>query len=688
MPDKINIEVIGKSTADPKVKEVYTELKRFRSPTERTNWITRDRKGYQGAILNDMWDAKDKEDAKKVGQELIVVNKLNKGIQGNAAIVTQNNPAIIIRPLRFEDPYVATLFGWGIDYVIRKNQGQDVVYDTVERKNIGGLGIFYVFHDSNKGVFGRTIFEDNDPFIWYFDKESRKRDYSDTSLIKAQLRTKKWIHEHYPDLQDKDLVFEQQTALEDAPEKIEDTVTGADNYKIGEERGEPSPDIEGDEKELKEIWEIEYWGLKTVKEDWVIFQENDKDPDAEEIELEQGQTIKEFIDEFNKRKGMKFAKHWPRRVDQRVLRIIVGRTLIKQLDDDGEEVDETINPFGLDSDGDPIVPAVPLISQKTRSAYPTCPTFYALPLNRSLNKRHAQEIYAVSKTLNSPVVMDDGATWTDPKRPDAPGVNLKVSKNAAFPPFRLPPGDVNLANLRSIISQETEDIDDQYDLPEILKGKIPKGFQGQMSGRLGLALQDTALMKANPALRGLESALVRVGKVILAIIIKHWPRQMWERLLKEEDRLTVAPEGSEELKQRQELERQKFQHMMPDGSIMPGGEHPGAVEGSTEAIEGGPEAQEEALSIKIRKKWADALDSIENDGITLIDLDVAVTAGSTLPTNRMAKEDLGIEKYKIGLYDRKAAMEYMDDPKAKEISERMDAKDLLTAQAEAAGKAK
>ena len=263
-----------------------------------------------------------------------------------------------------------------------------------------------------------------------------------------------------------------------------------------------------------------------------------------------------------------------------------------------------------------------------------------------------------------------------------------MSKNAPFKPYRLGPGDVNIANLRAIITQEGEDIDDQYDLPEILKGKVPKNFQGQMSGRLGLALQDTALMKANPALRALESALVRVGKVILAILLKHWPRQMWERLLKEEDRMTVAPEGSDELKERQELERQKFQHLMADGSVMAGGEHAGAIPGSTTVVEGAEPDPEEELRLKIRKKWMDALDDIEKGGITLIDLDVAVTAGSTLPTNRMAKEDLGIEKFKIGLYDRKAAMDYMDDPKAKEISERMDQKELLAAQAEAAGKAK
>ena len=161
MPDKIDIKLINKSDADPKVKEVYRDLKRFRGAHERAAWVKRDAEAYKAAILNDMWDKQDERDAKASGQDLISVNKLNKGIQGNAAIVTQNNPAVIVRPLRFEDPYVATLLGWGIDYVIRKNQGQDVVFDVVERKNIGGLGMFLmkkfmddVFYNF-KGVNGR-----------------------------------------------------------------------------------------------------------------------------------------------------------------------------------------------------------------------------------------------------------------------------------------------------------------------------------------------------------------------------------------------------------------------------------------------------------------------------------------------------------------------------------------------------
>ena len=48
-----------------------------------------------------------------------------------------------------------------------------------------------------------------------------------------------------------------------------------------------------------------------------------------------------------------------------------------------------------------------------------------------------------------------------------------------------------------------------------------------------------------PFLRALESGLVRLAKVVIAIILRKWPRSMWERLLEPEERFTLTPEGEE-----------------------------------------------------------------------------------------------------------------------------------------------
>ena len=65
-----------------------------------------------------------------------------------------------------------------------------------------------------------------------------------------------------------------------------------------------------------------------------------------------------------------------------------------------------------------------------------------------------------------------------------------------------------------------------------------------------------------------------------------------------------------------------------------------------------------------------------------MDLDVTMTAGSSMPTNRMAKLEVAIEMVGAGIYDRQAALEYVDDPNKELIVARMAKADEALAQAE------
>jgi hypothetical protein len=67
-------------------------------------------------------------------------------------------------------------------------------------------------------------------------------------------------------------------------------------------------------------------------------------------------------------------------------------------------------------------------------------------------------------------------------------------------------------------------------------------------------------------------------------------------------------------------------------------------------------------------KWAQALELLspsnpnEKPKIELDELDIKIIAGSTLPTNRMAKRQDAMEMVKAGVYPPEVALEYMDDP--------------------------
>jgi hypothetical protein len=254
------------------------------------------------------------------------------------------------------------------------------------------------------------------------------------------------------------------------------------------------------------------------------------------------------------------------------------------------------------------------------------PTNYAVPLNKEKIKRRAQFIYAASQNVNAPIVEPAGKTnWKGP--PGTPGSRVEVDNNAAFIPTRLQPGSIDIHKFVELEQLADADIDDQYDLHDVMRGKIPEG-SGNIAGRTVIALQDLGGMMSKPFLRKLESALIKLGKIDMALILRHWPREMWERLLEDDEK-------------------------PPDGT--------------KEALAGDDEDPDEIQEM-VAAKFQDALEKIrpldptQPPGLSLIDLDVKVTAGSSMPTHRMAKEQVAIEKVAAGIYDAEAALEYADDP--------------------------
>ncbi len=408
-----DLKKIGSSNADPLVIEVYRFLAKSKNCPKRREWVKLVDDCWTAAIENERFTEDEKQAMKKMGQPVVVYNKLNKGVQGSAAIVTDSKPAIDFMPIGSGDLFVAELLKRAHDVAWAKNEGTDVIYAAVEAKNIGGQAFIEAKHDPSKGPFGRLVIEENEPTIYHWDRDSRARDLSDTTIVKAQLRTKRYIKEHYDDIKDEDLSFE--TSVEsdaDASSDRVDTKEGEDAY--AKDDGKTPPDGYAGKRDIKNIWEIEAWMLKVEKEDWVIFKVADeKAPRTAKVELEKGQKVADVIAEFEAREDVEFAQRWPRRIHNRYLRIIVGRKIIMQTikgpDGKDKEVKERLNPYGLDSDGDPVLPIVTLKGQRTRSSYCKSPTFYAKDPNKHLCKREAQFTYAASMALSAPLAQPKGA---------------------------------------------------------------------------------------------------------------------------------------------------------------------------------------------------------------------------------------------------------------------------------------
>jgi len=134
------------------------------------------------------------------------------------------------------------------------------------------------------------------------------------------------------------------------------------------------------------------------------------------------------------------------------------------------------------------------------------------------------------------------------------------------------------------------------------------------------------------------------------MILKNWPRLMWERLIEPDEMGSWVP---------------KQEQKPPNPMEMMGG--------------GGEEQKPDEEAI--RAKWMQALDLIrpadtsKESGISLLDVDVRVAAGSTMPTNRMARAAMAMDLVKGGIYDAQAALDYIDDPHKDEIAARMQARE-------------
>ncbi len=627
-------KIKGDNEVSKEVIEVYEYLKIFREDQARKDWMERKKKNWDAVGKNEMWDDKEKEELKKAGMTDLVVNKCNKGVQGSSAIVTDQKPEVKFFPVGSGDLYDAELLKRAHDLVWHKNSGNDVVYDTVEESKVGALGWIEINYNSSRGMFGRIEIDITDSEDIYFSNERKKRDFSDTHIIKARLRTKTYIKQNYDGITDADLEFHKQAG----PDATKSSgVEGEDNYTISGDETSPGPAM----KEAKTIWEIEAYFLRKVKRAVVVYvPEGQNDPRVKKYAIdgrkdeELNAAIKEDLGS-----GVKIVEISQKKVEVRIQRTVVGK---KQIGADKE------NPLGEDADGDPVMPLIPLPHSKSGDGYASCPTDFALPVNKEKNKRRAQFIYAASQNINAPIVEPQGQVkWTG--NPGSPGTRAEVSKNAAFQPTRLMSGGLDIGRFFDLEAVADSDIDDQYDMHDVMKGKMPKG---DPSGRTVLALQDMGGMMSKPYLRKVESLIEKIGKVDISLCLKYWPRFMWERL----------------------IEKDEWMGWTPDGKLNP------------EDFEGKDEELVQAVK-EIGKSWENALERIrpkdpkKPPGYTLIDLDVRVTAGSSLPTNRIARGAMAMDYVKNGIYDAEAALDYIDDPNKDKIKIRMKQKEEQMMQA-------
>jgi hypothetical protein len=540
------------------------------------------------------------------GQIPIAINDISKGIQGSCAVSTANKPGINVRPIGSSDLYVAELIKRGFDYVWSQNRGQEIIFDLAKEAKTGSLGWLDIKYDESKGKYGKIVLASDNPLDYFYEKKSRKSDKADSPVIKAHLVTKKYAKENY-NIDDEDLDFSP-IPKDEEPSKSKEGNPG-DGYVNA---SEGKKDSGFNQEEDDQVWEIEAWLIKKVKEYRILT-------------IDQAAAIKTFVFITKKEQkdalellvasGDQNAKIKDISIEKRVMRIIVGKKLISEED----------NPYGLDSDGDPVVPKIPLGHDRSYSGFFVSPTYRAIEISKSRNKRRMQTIYVISKNIDAPIIKPAGCKWdvSDEKHGD----QLEVPKDAAFAPSRLLPGTTS-SELMAMEQRDEVALNDEYDMNDVMRGKLPPGVD---SGKLVIALQDQAGTMSTPFIGVLEGVIEKAAKVILALMLRHWPRELWERLIDDEEKKSWQPEKQKQIDPL-------------TGEVVP------------------PNPDD------IGQKWLAALEMVKPSDpsaqpkFDLENLDIKIQAGSTTPTNRMAKRLDSMEMVKAGVYPPEVALEYMDDP--------------------------
>ncbi len=664
----IDLQKLKNAGAPKEVVEVYEYFKLYAEAQERKKWQKRQEENWD-AIENDFWSAKEKEEFKRDRQVVLNINELVKGVQSICAVVTAERPEYKCHPRGENDLYVAELLQRGLDTVWIKSEGGQVIYHWNEEREIGGLGWLNVSFDPDKGPFGRIQFDDEDPTCVFVDPKSRKQDYSDSHIIKARTRTKQYIKDTYGDeISDEDLYWEKATIEEITEESHSQGLTSGDNYTLDE--GPPDSAPSDSVRERQDIWEVEALLLKKREETWVIFRGPDGSPQTAQVEPGEGEDEEEAAKRAVP-EGAEFISTWKRRREIREHRLIVGKKMVEKTED----------PYGVDADGNPVINLVPLAAQRSRSAYPISPTTYARDLNKAFCKALIQFLNHLSHNVNSPIIEADNAVrWEG--QPGAPGSRARVDLQKAGGNIqnalsRLQPGAFQAAHFLELREGIRGDINSAFDSHEVMRGKIPEGTDP--SGRTVLALQDMAGMMNQPRLRSLESALVQMAKCIISLMLKHWTRSQWERLIEpDEMKSWIPPEERPRMMQQQGGQQQGGPM---GGQPMMGGPQVGNRPQLT------PEQQ-----AGVQEKWMAALEKLrpmdhtQDPQVDVVDLDIKITSGSSMPTNRIAKLDFALQMADAGVYDRLAVLEYVDDPKAEEIDARMRQQEQQAMMAEAMGK--
>jgi len=297
-------------------------------------------------------------------------------------------------------------------------------------------------------------------------------------------------------------------------------------------------------------------------------------------------------------------------------------------------VEWKVNPEGKDNTGKPVKTLIPLPNiPTTKGPYSKGNLFYAIPALQELSKRRGQSIAVVSHTMGSPIIVDQKAGVNIPeweRKITKPRAILQTNAQSSdFRPQPLYPVAPDLSRVFMLEERASQDADNAWQLTPALKGEAETA---KMSGRLAMLLKESGLEGSSYFMVALEGFFQDVATAVVALELKNQYSGYWEELLEDEDYVTDPATGEK------------------------------AINPQT----GTP---------VLKKQIAEALAKLKEGNIDILNYDIAVQPGSSLPSNRTALLELFDEMRQKPTHpeapiDNEAFLEYLDVAGREEIMKR------------------
>lgn len=393
------------------------------------------------------------------------------------------------------------------------------------------------------------------------------------------------------------------------------------------------------------VWELEYYEKRKYeqkywldpgdsKEQPMLYRRSD---DAQELEtakenlrlkymVTNPDTGEEVLDQKQYDEHVNGLK--PIRVMQTDLRyvLVCGKKIIE---------DKT-NPYKVDSQKEPIDPIITLRNIDIGEVYSRGNMYFATGPLQEIAKRRGQSIAVVAATIGSPITVDDAKVILDHEK-----WRTGVTKPKEILHYKSIEGEgkpealyQNIPDLSRVFQLEDralQDLNDCFNLSsEVMRGE---SGSSRMSGRLAGMLKDFGMEGNSYLLTAVEEVLRKLGVCLISMAINEWPMRYWEALLEEEDK-------------------------DDKGQILP--------------------------------EYVEALAKLERKEISIIDLDIGIRSGSSLPTSRMESLEVSIELATTpvpdsAVYDVEAVLNKIDDPEAQEVLKRKNIKGKMLQQMDKMG---